>query len=46
MDTKKNDAFSKGLALRAVKDAFRKLNPKTQIENPVMFIVYIAARCV
>ena len=43
MDNKKKDAFSKGLALRAMKDAFSKLNPKTQIENPVMFIVYIAA---
>ena len=28
---------------RAVKDAFRKLAPKDQIKNPVMFLVYISA---
>lgn len=30
-------------ALRAVRDAFYKLNPKAQIANPVMFMVYISA---
>ncbi|WP_323089789.1 potassium-transporting ATPase subunit KdpB [Allobaculum sp. JKK-2023] len=28
---------------RAVKDSFVKLNPKIQIENPVMFLVYLSA---
>lgn len=28
---------------RAVKDSFRKLDPKTQKENPVMFLVYVSA---
>ncbi len=28
---------------RAMKDSFIKLNPKTQIENPVMFLVYLSA---
>ncbi len=28
---------------RAVKDSFIKLNPKTQLENPVMFLVYLSA---
>ncbi|MDS0528459.1 potassium-transporting ATPase subunit KdpB [Clostridium sp. SHJSY1] len=28
---------------RAIKDSFIKLNPKIQIQNPVMFIVYVAA---
>ena len=28
---------------RAVKDAFRKLSPKDQVKNPVMFLVYVSA---
>lgn len=28
---------------RAIKDSFLKLNPKTQLENPVMFLVYLSA---
>ena len=28
---------------RAVKDSFLKLNPKTQVKNPVMLLVYISA---
>lgn len=28
---------------RAIKDAFIKLNPKTQVKNPVMFLVFISA---
>lgn len=29
--------------LRAVKDSFVKLAPKTQLRNPVMFLVYVSA---
>jgi potassium-transporting ATPase ATP-binding subunit len=32
---------NKGLYARAVRDAFFKLNPKTAIRNPVMFLVWI-----
>ena len=28
---------------RAIKDSFTKLNPKTQVQNPVMLLVYISA---
>ena len=28
---------------RALKDSFLKLNPKIQVQNPVMFVVYIAS---
>ncbi len=28
---------------RAIKDSVLKLNPKTQLENPVMFLVYLSA---
>ena len=28
---------------RAIKDSFLKLNPKTQVQNPVMLLVYISA---
>ena len=28
---------------RAIKDAFSKLHPRTQLQNPVMFLVYLSA---
>lgn len=28
---------------RAIRDSFVKLNPKTQLDNPVMFLVYVSA---
>ena len=34
---------SRALALRAVKDAFYKLHPKEQANNPVMLMVFISA---
>ena len=40
---KKNGGFDKTIVVGAVKDAFKKLNPRIQIKNPVMFIVYIGA---
>jgi len=39
----KKSGFSSAIAIEATKDAFRKLSPKTQLRNPVMFIVYIGA---
>lgn len=35
--------FSKELLLPALKDSFTKLSIKTQIKNPVMFLVYIGS---
>ncbi|WP_094606969.1 Potassium-transporting ATPase ATP-binding subunit [Sporomusa silvacetica DSM 10669] len=36
-------SFNKDILLQAIWDACNKLNPKTQLRNPVMFIVYIGA---
>ncbi|TWH48671.1 potassium-transporting ATPase subunit KdpB [Sporomusa sp. KB1] len=36
-------SFNKDILVQAIRDAFNKLNPKTQLRNPVMFIVYIGA---
>lgn len=33
----------KKMVFRAIKDSFTKLAPKTQVKNPVMFLVYISA---
>lgn len=38
-----NKTFDKKLLLTAIKDSFIKLNPKLEIKNPVMFIVFIGA---
>lgn len=44
MNTTKTTSFgNKTMLSRAMKDSFIKLNPKLQIENPVMFIVYVAS---
>ncbi|HBA47599.1 MAG TPA: K(+)-transporting ATPase subunit B [Lachnospiraceae bacterium] len=44
MSTKQNNAFAdKKMFGRAVKDSFLKLNPRTQAENPVMFLVFVSA---
>ena len=44
MSTKKSNGFAdKKMLLRAIKDSFIKLDPKVQLQNPVMFIVYVAA---
>ena len=42
-NNKKSGFADKKMLLRAIKDSFIKLNPKIQLQNPVMFIVYIAA---
>jgi len=37
------ESFNKEILGVAIGDAFRKLNPKNQFKNPVMFIVYIGS---
>jgi len=39
----KRSGFDKKILFEAVRDAFRKLTPRTQMKNPVMFIVYVGA---
>lgn len=39
----KNTFTDKKMFVRAVKDSFIKLNPKIQVENPVMLLVYLSA---
>lgn len=44
MASKTKSAFAdKKILGRAIKDSFIKLNPKTQVQNPVMLLVYISA---
>ena len=44
MGVKNKNAFADSRMLtRAVKDSFIKLNPRTQLQNPVMLLVYISA---
>jgi K+-transporting ATPase ATPase B chain len=44
MSAKQKNAFTdKNLLKRAIKDSILKLSPKTQMKNPVMFLVYISA---
>lgn len=44
MVSKTKSAFAdKKMLGRAIKDSFIKLNPKTQVQNPVMLLVYISA---
>lgn len=33
----------KSMMVRAIKDSFAKLDPRTQIKNPVMFLVYLSS---
>ena len=35
--------MNRSMIERAVRDSFVKLNPRTQAENPVMFLVYLSA---
>lgn len=44
MSSKNKTALAdKKMIMRAIKDSFVKLNPKTQAQNPVMLLVYISA---
>ena len=36
-------AFSKDIMISAIKDSFKKLNPKITVKNPVMFVVEIGS---
>lgn len=42
---KKNTSalMDKKMVMRAIGDSFAKLNPRVQIKNPVMFLVYVSA---
>ncbi|HEX6899782.1 MAG TPA: potassium-transporting ATPase subunit KdpB [Thermoanaerobaculia bacterium] len=40
MSRKKTSLFDPGILRGAVKDSFRKLDPRLMIRNPVMFVVY------
>ncbi len=44
MKEKVKGAFTdKKMLTRAIKDSFLKMNPKKQLENPVMFLVYVSS---
>ncbi|WP_028044347.1 potassium-transporting ATPase subunit KdpB [Candidatus Stoquefichus massiliensis] len=43
MENKKRAFTNKKILMRAIQDSLIKLNPKTQVENPVMLLVYISA---
>lgn len=43
MAKNKSSLADQAIAGRAVKDAFKKLAPKDQVKNPVMFLVYLSA---
>lgn len=43
MKEEKKKMTDKKIMIRALRDSFIKLNPKTQVENPVMFLVYISS---
>ncbi len=34
---------AKGIAARAIRDSFAKLDPRVQVRNPVMFVVFVGA---
>ena len=36
-------SFSRELILKALADSFRKLSPRTQFRNPVMFVVFVCS---
>ena len=41
---KSKSAFTdKEMLSRAIKDSFLKMSPKKQLENPVMFLVYVSS---
>ena len=42
-DKKKSIFADKNIMIRALKDSFVKLDPRVQIKNPVMFMVYVSA---
>ncbi|MDB6127245.1 MAG: kdpB 2, partial [Verrucomicrobia bacterium] len=43
MSTKSISLFDREIMLTAIADAFKKLNPRAQLKNPVMFVTLIGA---
>lgn len=43
MSTESKSMFDPSLVKRAVGDSFRKLDPRIQVRNPVMFVVYVGS---
>lgn len=43
MAAKSNSLFNGAIARRAVLESFKKLDPRIQVRNPVMFVVYIGS---
>src|SRR4030042_747894 len=44
MSTQKHiSSFDKNIVIQAIADSFRKLNPRVQMHNPVMFVVYVGS---
>jgi K+-transporting ATPase ATPase B chain len=43
MSSKAQPLFEPHIVRRAVLDAFRKLHPRVQVRNPVMFVVYVGS---
>ena len=43
MSTKSISLFDREIMLKAVADAFKKLNPLLQLKNPVMFVTLVGA---
>src|SRR6476660_7471449 len=43
MATVKNSALDRRLLVPAIADAFRKLSPRQQFRNPVMFVVFVCS---
>jgi K+-transporting ATPase ATPase B chain len=43
MSTKTISLFDRGILLQAVGDSFRKLDPRLEVKNPVMFVTLIGA---
>jgi K+-transporting ATPase ATPase B chain len=43
MSTKTISMFDRGILLQAVGDSFRKLDPRLEVKNPVMFVTLIGA---
>ncbi|MBF0635426.1 MAG: potassium-transporting ATPase subunit KdpB, partial [Nitrospinae bacterium] len=41
--TKTPDMFEKDIVINAIADSFRKLDPRIQVKNPVMFVVFVGS---
>ena len=44
VNTNKRSLFDPKIVTRALGDAFTKLNPRTMMKNPVMFVVELGSR--